>query len=82
MAPCIAAGAELQYAAGAVKRVTVQLEDDLHRRLRRVVVEHDWSLQFVVPRLIESWVEQQEAEDGRAGDQSGDRAAVGGAEEA
>lgn len=45
-----------------VKKLTVQIEDELHQRLRVVCARRDVSQQWVVTGLIHSWVTRQEAE--------------------
>jgi plasmid stability protein len=48
-----------------VKRISVDVEDELHQRLRVLTARHDVSIRFVVTALVHSWVTKKEGEDER-----------------
>ena len=51
-----------------MKGVSIRVEDDLHRRLRLVVLQKDVSVQDFVLHLLEQGVAQAEREVAREGD--------------
>lgn len=48
-----------------MKRISVDVEDELHQRLRVLTARHDVSIRFVVTALVHSWVTKKEGEDER-----------------
>jgi len=42
-----------------MKKVTVEIEDELHAELRLLALQKDTSIQYVVAGLIHAWVAKQ-----------------------
>lgn len=45
-----------------MKRISVNVEEDLHTRLRVVAATEDYTLREIVVGLLTSWVEKKEVE--------------------
>ena len=49
-----------------MKRLTLDLEDDLHRRFKLLSVDRDIAMVEILRQLLEAWVAKEESQDGRA----------------
>jgi predicted transcriptional regulator len=45
-----------------MKKVTIELEPELHRRLKVVAASEDYSVKEIVTGLIDNWVGRKESE--------------------
>jgi predicted transcriptional regulator len=46
-----------------MKKVTVEIEEELHTRLRLLALKGDVSVQYIVAGLIHAWVTKREKEE-------------------